>query len=151
MSACDLERVEGYVFDELVPDEAQETARHLERCEACAAELRLLRRERVAIGSRRRSTGGLPDFSAVLAQAERPEAVAQSGVPRWVMAAFAAAALLAVRLPSPPPGELVSSACVAAEPTAAMCLEPVALAEASEDSRFAACLLASPAAGGHCL
>ena len=150
MSACDLERVEGYLLGELVRDEAVETVRHLERCASCAAELAWLRRERLALAGRRRSAGGLPDFSAVLVQAQRPEPVSRSGAPRWLLAGIAAAALLVVRLPSPPPAEAFSGVCVAAEPSPAICLEPVALAEATEDSRFGACLLASPAAGGRC-
>lgn len=148
MSACDLERVEAYLVGELTADACRTTAAHLRTCDACSNELRLLRRERQALVGRGRSQPALPDFSQVMAALDAPVAPVRPAASRWLLAGLTAAALLLLlpRVPAPVPVEASGGACFAIE--AAPTIE---LAEASEELRFGACLLASPVASSHCL
>lgn len=146
MSACDAARLERWLDEGL----DREAGAHLERCLDCARELRLLREERALFSERARGPAlPLPKFEAVLLASRAPQPRwSRRAAPAWIMGAVAAAAMMLVGVQPAPQVALASGdACFLADGEDAPSAE---LAEATEDARFEACLVASPVPRSHC-
>ncbi len=161
MSTCSFEAVDALAFGELPPPRAAEVSEHVAACRMCELQLRRLKADRALLSGRARAVAPAFDLSAarraVTARLAQREQRALARRRTFLAGALSAAALLLVTWLSPAlrtPAHLSASGVHAdlfmslMDPSLA-CRSPVRWDDRaifSVESRYGACLLATPRA-----